>query len=186
MQLGIMDTTHTYTGPIDCMRQLVRSEGYRGLMRGLGATMCREMPGNAVYFGSYLAMRELLPGKVADPAQPQTLLKQIVNAGSAVACGAAAGMAMWAVVLPVDLGKTRIQTAWPGTPADVGLRAQMLRLYRTGGASSLYAGLSPVMLRAAPANAAQWVRLHACISHFRISRCMPASHASRARAACWC
>ena len=54
MQLGASDTSHSYRGPGDCVRQLIRSEGYRGLARGLGSTMSREMPGNAVYFGSYM------------------------------------------------------------------------------------------------------------------------------------
>ncbi len=53
MQLGAMDSLHSYTGPVDCLRQVVRSEGLPGLMRGLGGTMAREMPGNAVYFSSY-------------------------------------------------------------------------------------------------------------------------------------
>ena len=54
MQLGAMDASHSYTGPLDCARQVVRSEGWAGLWRGLGATMLREMPGNAIYFGTYL------------------------------------------------------------------------------------------------------------------------------------
>ena len=47
MQLGAMDSLHSYAGPIDCLRQLMRAEGWRGLARGLGGTMAREMPGNA-------------------------------------------------------------------------------------------------------------------------------------------
>ena len=53
MQLGAMDRLHSYSGPLDCLRQVVRSEGLAGLARGLGGTMAREMPGNAIYFSSY-------------------------------------------------------------------------------------------------------------------------------------
>ena len=48
LQTGTTDRYHMYAGPLDCLRQTVRAEGLRGLMRGLGGTMAREMPGNAV------------------------------------------------------------------------------------------------------------------------------------------
>ena len=48
LQLGGTERYHSYSGPIDCLRQTVRSEGWRGLTRGLGGTMARECPGNAV------------------------------------------------------------------------------------------------------------------------------------------
>lgn len=54
LQLGAADPLHCYSGPLDCLRQLLREEGWRrGLGRGLGATMAREVPGNAIYFSTY-------------------------------------------------------------------------------------------------------------------------------------
>ena len=157
MQLGAADTAHSYSGPIDCARPLIKSEGLRGLGRGLAGTMAREMPGNAVYFGSYKTLRQYLPGKRQDNADNNGILQTLLDASSAIMCGAAAGMIMWAVVLPIDVAKTRIQTAWPGSPGDVGLLQQLKLLYKTGGRKSLYAGLTPTLIRAAPANAAQWL-----------------------------
>jgi solute carrier family 25 carnitine/acylcarnitine transporter 20/29 len=55
MQLGAADKTHSYTGAWDCTKQVLKSEGPKGLLRGLYGTMCREMPGNAVYFETYKA-----------------------------------------------------------------------------------------------------------------------------------
>lgn len=57
MQLGAMDPAHTYAGPTDCLRQLVRAEGLRGVLRGLPGTIAREVPGNAIYFTSYEVTR---------------------------------------------------------------------------------------------------------------------------------
>lgn len=48
LQMGGTERYHTYNGPIDCLRQTVRTEGLRGLTRGLGGTMARECPGNAI------------------------------------------------------------------------------------------------------------------------------------------
>ena len=39
-----------YSSTAACVRHLVRTEGLRGLTRGVGATMLRETPGNAIFF----------------------------------------------------------------------------------------------------------------------------------------
>lgn len=69
-------------------------------------------------------------------------------------CGGAAGTVMWAAVLPLDAAKTRMQVAKPGAARDVGLWSQ-LRIMRQAG--NLYPGLAPTLVRAFPANAAQWL-----------------------------
>lgn len=59
-------------------------------------------------------------------------------------------------VLPIDNAKTHIQTSRPG-PLDVGLLRQLQAIVRAGSVRSLWAGLGPTIVRAFPANAAQWV-----------------------------
>ena len=39
-----------YSSTLACLRHLVRTEGLLGLTRGVGATMLRETPGNAIFF----------------------------------------------------------------------------------------------------------------------------------------
>lgn len=112
-------------------------------------------------------MREWLPGKTRDGGQPRSAGGHWANAGSAVACGAAAGMTMWAVILPIDVAKTRIQTAWPGSAHDVGVWRQLRLLRREGGVRRLYAGLTPTLARAAPANAAQWLTWELCMQQWQ-------------------
>jgi hypothetical protein len=265
MQLGGTERYHNYSGPLDCLRQTVRQEGLRGLMRGLGGTMAREMPGNAVCelqpaavawcsgqaggtvaaasgvciacfpalhdstkpappsadFGTYRLLRHWLPGKApgdtsAGPSQPAGLLQALADAMSAVVCGGLAGMVMWAAILPLDAAKTRIQTAYPGSPHDVGVLRQLRLIHRegglwlcaqvcmradgrwccrvchgvavpscldchaikatsqllpaclpaclpAGGVQALYAGLTPTLARAFPANAAQWLAWELCL-----------------------
>ncbi|PSC76045.1 mitochondrial arginine transporter BAC1 isoform X1 [Micractinium conductrix] len=167
LQTGTTDRYHMYAGPLDCLRQTVRAEGLRGLMRGLGGTMAREMPGNAVYFGTYRLLRHWLPGKPpeAERSQPASfsLWQHLADASSATVCGGLAGMVMWAVVLPLDAAKTRIQTAYPGSPHDVGVLRQLRVMAREGGLGTLYAGLSPTLVRAFPANAAQWLAFESCM-----------------------
>ncbi len=167
MQLGAADTAHRYKGPLDCARHLLAEEGIGGLARGLGYTMAREMPGNAIYFSTYVALRSLLPGKVDDPMLPRTAADQMADAASAVTCGGLAGMVMWLAVLPIDSAKTNKQTASPGSFHDVGLLRQLKLLYRRGGWHSLYAGLTPTLIRAFPANACQWLTWEVCMQQFQ-------------------
>jgi hypothetical protein len=67
---------------------------------------------------------------------------------------------MWASVLPLDACKTVIQAGPPGSAAP-GLVEAARTLARAGGGGgglrAFYAGLGPVLARAAPANAAQWL-----------------------------
>jgi Mitochondrial carrier protein len=53
MQLGRSGGYHVYTSTWHCLRKTVAEEGIMSLSRGLGGTMAREIPGNAIYFTSY-------------------------------------------------------------------------------------------------------------------------------------
>ncbi|KAI0562178.1 carnitine/acylcarnitine translocase [Gracilaria domingensis] len=58
-----------FAGAIDCTRQVVANRGMSGLFTGMQATLIREMPGNALYFMTYVAtQRSLVPqgGTVKD------------------------------------------------------------------------------------------------------------------------
>ena len=76
---------------------------------------------------------------------------------AAVACGGVAGSAFWLAMLPVDVAKTRFQIASRGDADDRPLRALVRETYRAGGARALYAGAGPVLLRAFPTNAVQFL-----------------------------
>lgn len=66
-----------FAGAIDCTRQLVLSRGVGGLFTGMGATLTREIPGNAFMFMTYNAcMRAMTePGQATkDLSGPQLML----------------------------------------------------------------------------------------------------------------
>lgn len=120
-----------YKGPLDCVQQTIREEGLRGLTRGMGATMAREVPGNALFFYVYEWLRRGLPGRLTMENVPSSSLLDVMkDASSSIVCGGTAGIAMWAAVLPIDVAKTRLQTARPGTPWDVGVLKNMAMVSR--------------------------------------------------------
>jgi hypothetical protein len=91
--------------------------------RGVDPLCCAVLP---------QALRRVVPGRAVDRGLQRTLWQQLQDAASAILCGGLAGMAMWVTVLPIDVAKTRVQTAWPGAPNDVGMLRQLRLLYAEG------------------------------------------------------
>ncbi|KAK3927856.1 Mitochondrial basic amino acids transporter [Frankliniella fusca] len=129
-----------YTGPVDCLRQVWRAEGTRGIFRGFGPTLTREVPAFSVYFASYEWMTR---------GDGQVPTWQLLLAGGT------AGTISWVLTYPVDVVKSRVQ-------ADglVGARRYRGALHCLGasmaaeGPGFLFRGLSSTILRAFPTNAA--------------------------------
>lgn len=76
---------------------------------------------------------------------------------SFIAAPAVVLVQMWGTVLPLDVAKTRIQTAQPGSAWDTGVLKQLRMLWAEGGRRALWTGLAPTLVRAFPANACQWL-----------------------------
>jgi hypothetical protein len=93
-----------HRSPLSCLTHIVRSEGISGLCRGYLPTLCRELPGNAIFFTTYEGLRRALPGRgaaaeafVSDGADISSSAMAAawhvaVDAGGAIFCGAAAGV----------------------------------------------------------------------------------------------
>lgn len=75
--------------------------------------------------------------------------------------GGMAGIANWAIAMPADVLKSRLQTAPAGTYN--GIRDVFAELMRKEGPLALYKGITPVMLRAFPANAACFIGFDFCM-----------------------
>lgn len=106
-----------------------------------------------------VAKRTLVPAKPACGAEaaaagPAAAAREFLGT---VTAGGVAGCAMWATVLPIDAAKTRIQAEFRGGRHDAGLAAVMRAMWREGGLRCWWGGLAPTLLRAFPANAAQWM-----------------------------
>jgi len=134
-----------YAGPLDCAKQIYREEGlFRGLYRGTGATLLRDVPCSGAYFMGYeMLLRYLTPeGQSRDNISP---VRTLIAGGSA-------GILNWVVAIGPDTLKSRFQTSPPGT--YTGVRDVFSQIIRKEGPTALFKGLTPVMLRAFPANAA--------------------------------
>jgi solute carrier family 25 (mitochondrial carnitine/acylcarnitine transporter), member 20/29 len=139
----------------------------RELFRGTFLTVCRDVPGNAMYFAVYESVRRAILSSTwrrhneTDDASSSSRRRLAATA----LAGGIAGVANWCLCLPVDAVKTRWQTAPAGAySSPLHVFRDMLREggnqhagsqqgRSAGGIAALYRGLGPAVLRAFPANA---------------------------------
>ncbi|XP_075249748.1 mitochondrial carnitine/acylcarnitine carrier protein-like [Convolutriloba macropyga] len=132
-----------YAGPVDCAKQIYREGGLLSLYRGSCATLLRDVPASGMYFASYHSIQRIM--RRGDPD------KHLSSAQILVA-GGFAGVFNWLVGMPADVLKTRFQTA-PVGMYPKGVRSVFSELMRKEGILALYKGITPVLVRAFPANA---------------------------------
>lgn len=133
-----------YSGPVDCALKLYKQQGIRSVYKGTILTLIRDVPSTGLYFFTYEYLKHSLTAEgqsVENLSTPRILL-----------AGGAAGMMNWVVALPPDVLKSNFQTAAEGRYS--GLLDVLRTLLKEEGARALFKGLSAVMLRAFPANAA--------------------------------
>jgi len=148
-----------YLGPIDCGIKVFRELGIRhGVYRGWASVaLCRMS--NWSYFGSYELIRQTL----APPKPDGTPSK--MSLGVSVAAGGMAGVCYWFSMYPLDVIKARLLTAPDVQPPKYkGIIDVSQAIYRTGGVRSFFAGFTPCILRAFPANAACFVAFETVMS----------------------
>ncbi|XP_057417176.1 mitochondrial carnitine/acylcarnitine carrier-like protein [Lotus japonicus] len=135
-----------YGGPMDVARQVLRSEGgTRGLFKGLVPTMAREIPGNAIMFGVYEAIKQQIAGGTDTSG---------LGRGSLIVAGGLAGASFWFLVYPTDVVKSVIQVDDYKNPKFSGSLDAFRKIQATEGFKGLYKGFGPAMARSIPANAA--------------------------------
>lgn len=136
-----------YKGPFQMAKQIVKQHGVmRGLYRGWWCTTIREVPAFGAYFAIYDAVKDWITVRLEEEGHenhPHTWL------ASAFA-GGVTGCLTWAVIYPVDVIKTRIQTS----PLDTQVRLMRVGqdLVRQYGWRIMFRGLGVTMVRAFPVN----------------------------------
>ncbi|XP_053610272.1 congested-like trachea protein [Plodia interpunctella] len=143
-----------YNGMVDCARQLYAEGGIRSIYKGSVATILRDVPASGMYFMTYELVKEVLV--------PQDASNKVKMFATMVA-GGCAGIANWLVGMPADVLKSRLQTAPEGTYPN-GMRDVFKQLLEKEGPIALYKGVTPVMIRAFPANAACFAGFELAVS----------------------
>jgi len=143
-------------------KEILGTEGVRGLYFGGVVTALRDSIGYGFYFWSYELSTKLMMSKMKERDSKSE------EAAKVLLCGGVAGIVTWASIFPLDVIKTRVQTQVFGnestlllSPDGVGRRRlgaiEVARnAYRTEGPSVFFRGLAICSVRAFIVNAAQW------------------------------
>lgn len=148
--LSQSNTKHEFRSIRSTVRNLYSSNGIiRGIYRGFNITLLREIQSYGVWFLTYeYLISSLLKSKnlqSRDQIAPPQLL----------ACGAAAGNALWLSAYPLDVIKSNVQSDKFG-PASLFRGSAILALkhvFAQGGLRGFWKGIIPCLLRATPCSA---------------------------------
>ncbi|KAJ7103468.1 mitochondrial carrier domain-containing protein [Mycena belliarum] len=131
---------NTLRSVLTSVRGLVRDNGVRFLWRGLGPTLWRDVPFSGLYWAGYETTKK------AFARNGQS------GAGVAFFCGAFSGTAAALVTNPFDVLKTRRQALLMSSASTkTSSIPLLLRILRTEGPATLFAGLLPRVAKIAPA-----------------------------------
>ncbi|RYP46527.1 hypothetical protein DL768_007274 [Monosporascus sp. mg162] len=149
-------TGRLYSGPLDCVRKLSARAGLlRGLYRGEAVTVLREAQAYGVWFLAFEWMMS------ADAAR-NGVARDRIPSWKVALYGGLAGEALWLASYPLDVVKSKMQTAGFGPDARYrSMRDCFAQTYRLEGARGFWKGLAPTLLRAMPVSACTFATVEA-------------------------
>ena len=163
--------TGVFAETLGGLRQMVHSQGYTSLWRGLTLTMWRDVPFSGIYWWGYETVRNRLTN-MRDPAHSHTRAGAESQESSnhtstfidSFTAGAVSGAIASVVTTPFDVGKTRQQVFQhesskdrnPGNsnalkPEQRSMPRFLYHIWHEEGAAGLFRGWAPRMLKVAPA-----------------------------------
>lgn len=142
-----------YNGMLDCAKKLWKEGGIRSIYKGTCATLLRDIPASGMYFCTYEIIQDQFKKRSGTDK---------IGLMPTIFAGGAAGISYWIVGMPPDVLKSRLQTSPEGKYPN-GIRSVFKELMKVDGAGALYRGVTPVMLRAFPANAACFFGFELCM-----------------------
>ncbi|XP_068624317.1 solute carrier family 25 protein Shawn-like isoform X2 [Battus philenor] len=140
----------TYSELNTALRQVIRYEGYKGLFRGLGSTLLRDVPFSGIYWTTFESTKRAF-GK--PDSEKNSFLFNFF-------CGSVAGSIAAFVTLPFDvvkthqqieLGEKEIYTDGQAQQRASNMQNIVKNIYKNHGFKGLFTGLLPRIFKVAPA-----------------------------------
>lgn len=142
-------SSNSFSGPVDCFKKVYQKGGlFSGIYKGLAPTLFRESVGLGVYFATYEA---LIARELSNKVYPT---RGDVPGWKLCMFGGLSGYALWIVIYPVDVLKSKLQTDSLSKPVYRGSVDVARDVFKKAGIKGFYKGFVPTILRAAPANGA--------------------------------
>ncbi|EGO00383.1 hypothetical protein SERLA73DRAFT_180964 [Serpula lacrymans var. lacrymans S7.3] len=147
------DKNRLYAGPFDAIKKISSAHGIAGLFKGQCVTFLREATGYAAYF---LVYEKLVQREIAQKG----IRRDQISPLNAVLYGATSGYALWAIIYPIDMIKSRMQTDGfsPSTGQKYASARDCVRkVWKSEGISAFTRGLGPTLIRSPFANGATFL-----------------------------
>eukprot|EP01090_Pellita_catalonica_P007134 TRINITY_DN17747_c0_g1_i1.p1 TRINITY_DN17747_c0_g1~~TRINITY_DN17747_c0_g1_i1.p1 ORF type:complete len:392 (-),score=50.22 TRINITY_DN17747_c0_g1_i1:98-1108(-) len=145
-----VQTTRQYNGIVDCLRSVIRKEGFIALYRGLWPSILGVVPYVGIDFAAYETLKDYAP------RNEDGTISRIVTMG----IGGLAGSIAQTTAYPLDLVRRRLQVqGFLENPKGVhykGMFDAFKQIWRTEGFTGFYRGLAPNYLKVVPALAVQF------------------------------
>ncbi|KAL5238007.1 hypothetical protein ACI65C_005417 [Semiaphis heraclei] len=127
------------------MQSLLKYHGYKGLWKGLGSTLLRDVPFSGIYWAMYEQIKQI-------SGQPTSFMYNFM-------AGSIAGTFAAALTTPFDVVKTirQIELAEkeiitePPKKASKWTVKEIIDIYKTNGRRGIFSGLAPRIIKVAPA-----------------------------------
>ncbi|XP_020308729.1 solute carrier family 25 member 48 [Oncorhynchus tshawytscha] len=147
----------TYRGPIHCISSILRTEGIRGLYRGAGAMVLRDVPGYTLYFIPYALFRRWLSSEGRSSPHPCSIWVS----------GGLAGSISWVTATPADVVKSRLQADALHARKYRGIVHCIVQSYKTEGIHVFFRGASVNAIRGFPMSATMFLGYELSLQFFR-------------------
>ncbi|KAL9088568.1 MAG: hypothetical protein Q9165_006088 [Trypethelium subeluteriae] len=149
-----------YTGPLDCFRQAIRRDGFRGLYRGISAPLAGAAIENSSLFLSYRLSQDFLQATILPAKEPLPL-------SALVTCGGVSGAVTSLVLTPIELIKCKMQVPLDGAARynRSGPLTLIASIYRREGVMGFWHGQLGTLIREAGGSAA-WFGSYEGVSLF--------------------
>lgn len=149
--------TRQYKNSLDCVKQVVRNEGIKGLYRGLSASYLGITESTLQWvlyerMKGYLAQRK---SRATANGRAMTGWDEFIDIGGKLGAAGIAKLFAAALTYPHEVVRTRLRQrpADGGIPKYTGLLQCFRTIWREEGIVSMYGGLSPHLLRVVPSAA---------------------------------
>ncbi|KAL1498291.1 hypothetical protein ABEB36_009110 [Hypothenemus hampei] len=136
MQVG----NNSIKSPLDCLKNIYKKNGIKGVFRGLSLTISREVPSFSAYFVTY----EFITRRNDD--LPVSTVAMLMGGGLA-------GVVSWALPYPIDVLKSRYQVDGITSTKYSNAYDCLVKSVQSEGVGCLYRGITPTLIRAFPVNA---------------------------------
>jgi len=143
---------------------ILKNRGPAGLYAGVGVTLLEIAPASAIQFGVYALLRDVVCSDSASSSRTdQSSRRESISPLLNAACGFGAGSVARVIIHPLDVVKKRFQVAGLARSLRYGERvataefssfaSAFATIFRKEGVRGFYKGLTPGLIKSAPASA---------------------------------